>query len=424
MQVKTILNKVHPVKGFVYEKIKQVEDWTHPNGWRIEVDVRPRQGSDGISSCCGQRGPSHDRLEPRRFQFVPLWGTAVVFIYAMRRIRCPGCGKVQVERMPWSDGKRPMTKAYEYFLARWAQRLSWAKVAEVFWVSWECVFRSVKTAVEYGLSHRDLEGIEAIGVDEVQYQRGHRYLTLVYQIDEGSRRLLHVAKGRTAKSLLHFFKMLRRAKVDFQGSIKYVCSDMWNAYLKVIRKKLPDALHILDRYHIVATLNKAIDEIRASEARRLKAEGYDAHLHHTRWCFLKRKQNLTKKQRIRLRDVLQYDLKTVRGYLLKESFQLLWSYSSATWAGKFLDGWCHDVMRSRLEPMKKVARSLREHRQLILNWFVARKQYNAGIVEGLNAKVKLGFKKAYGFRTFDAAQVALYHQLGKLPEPDLPHRFC
>ena len=194
--------------------------------------------------------------------------------------------------------------------------------------------------------------------------------------------------------------------------------------MKVIRKKLPDALYILDRYHIVANLHKALDKIRAGEARRLEVEGYEAHLHKTRWCFLKRKQNLTRRQRLRLREVVQYDLKTVRAYLKIQAFQLLWEYRSPTWAGKYLGAWCRDVMRSRIEPLKDVARSLRKHRELILNWFRARKQYNAGIVEGLNANVKLRFRKAYGFRTVEAMQVALYHQLGELPEPELAHRFC
>ena len=122
--------------------------------------------------------------------------------------------------------------------------------------------------------------------------------------------------------------------------------------------------------------------------------------------------------------MLQYDLVTVRAYLKVQALQSLWAYTSPAWAGKFLDAWCRDVMRSRIEPLKKVARSLREHRPLILNWFRAKKQYNAGIVEGLNANAKLSFRKAYGFRTLDAMQVALYHQLGQLPEPPLIHRFC
>lgn len=180
----------------------------------------------------------------------------------------------------------------------------------------------------------------------------------------------------------------------------------------------------MDRYHIVANLNKALDQIRAGEARRMKEQGYEPILTRTQWCFRKRPKNLTSKQRLRLKDVLQYDLKTVRAYLKVPAFQALWGYTSPTWAGKFLDAWCRDVMYSRLEPLKQVARSLRKHRPLILNWFVAKKQYNSGIVEGLNTTAKVGFRKAYGYRTFEAAQISLYHRLGRLPEPRLTHRFC
>lgn len=422
MLIKTVLNHVHPVKGFVYEKVALVSESAELNTVRLDVRIRARRGSRGICSSCGRRGPGYDTLEDRRFGFVPLWGMAVVLIYAMRRIDCRDCG-VKVEQVPWSEpgSKQTATRALQVFLARWARRLSWQDVGVIFGFSWEQVFRSVQAVVAYGLAHRDLSEIEAIGVDEVAYRKGHKYLTLVYQIEQGKRRLLHVAEGRTVKSLLRFFRMLGRERA---ASIRYVCSDMWQAYLKVIAKKLPQAVHILDRYHIVANLNKALDQVRAGEAKRLKSEGYEAHLHRTRWCLLKRKANLTDKQRLRLRELVQYDLKTVRAYLKVQSLHLLWEYSSPTWAGKFLDAWCRDVMRSRIEPLKKVARSLRQHRPLILNWFAAKKQYNAGIVEGLNANVKLRFRKAYGFRTFEAVEVALYHQLGHLPEPETPHRFC
>ena len=212
-------------------------------------------------------------------------------------------------------------------------------------------------------------------------------------------------------------------KIDARESIRYVCSYMWKAYLKVIGKKLPEALHILDRYHIVANLNKALDQVRADEARELKAEGWDI-LKRSRWLLLRRRKKLKHKQRYKLRDILQWNLRTVRAYILKESLHALWEYKSPTYAGRCLDAWCQQAMRSRIEPIKTVARSLRKHRQLILNWFVAKKKYNAGIVEGLNAIVKLRFRKAFGFRTFEAIEVALYHQLGQLPQPELAHRFC
>lgn len=164
--------------------------------------------------------------------------------------------------------------------------------------------------------------------------------------------------------------------------------------------------------------------MRAAEAKDLARRGYEPLLTHSRWCFLKRPENLTDKQRTRLNDLLQYGLKTVRAYLLKESFQALWEYNSYHWAGCFLDGWVKRALRSRLAPIKTVARSLRTHQKLILNWFAAKKEFSAGIVEGLNYPVKLTIRKAYGFRTLDAAEIALYHALGRLPEPKLTHEFC
>lgn len=198
---------------------------------------------------------------------------------------------------------------------------------------------------------------------------------------------------------------------------------MWKPYLKVIRKKANEAIHILDRFHIVAKINKAIDEVRAEEYRRMEKDGYEPLLKHARWCLLKRKKNLTEKQEVKLKDLLNYNLKSVRSYLLKEDFNGLWDYVSPTWAGKFLDLWCTRVMRSKIESMKNVAKTIRKHKELILNWFRAKKAFSCGVVEGLNNKVKVTMRKSYGFKTFKCTEIALYHVLGKLPEPELTHKF-
>jgi transposase len=424
MLLKTLLNRVHPVKGFVYEKQRLVADATAPNGVRIEVGLRARKRSKGVCGGCRRTGPTYDHLPERRFDFVPLWGMAVVLVYGLRRIDCPRCG-VKVERVPWCPPscKSPMTTALMVFLSRWARLLSWRQVSVMFAVSWESVYRSVEQVVAYGLAHRDLSGIGAIGVDEVACAKGHKYLTLVYQLDSGCRRLLHISQGRSVKSLLGFFRMLKKAKVDYAATIRFVCSDMWKAYLKVIAKKLPEAMHILDRYHIVANLNKALDQVRAEESRKLGKQGWDV-LKGSRWLLLSRRKRLDGKRRFKLRQILKWNIRTVRAYILVEGLQAMWEYRSPLHAGKFLDAWCRQAMSSRLEPVKKVARSLRSHRELILNWFRAKKQYNSGIVEGMNLLVKLRFRKAFGFRTIDAMETALYHQLGQLPEPELAHRFC
>ncbi len=143
----------------------------------------------------------------------------------------------------------------------------------------------------------------------------------------------------------------------------------------------------------------------------------------SRWCLLKRPQNLTDHQHIKLKYVLRYNLKNVRAYLFKEYFQQFWEYESPAWAGKFLDQWCKEVMRSRIDPLKNFVGTVRKHRELLLNYFRARKAFSSGIVEGLNNKAKVTMRKAYGFRTFKMTELALYHVLGKLPETKLAHSF-
>jgi len=351
---------------------------------------------------------------------VPLWGIKVFLVYAARRVSCLECG-VRVESMPWALGKSQLTQAYAWFLARWAWRLSWKEVAVVFQAYWESVVRSVEMAVEWGRAHQDLSGIQAIGIDEIAWQKGHKYLTLVYQIDAHCKRLLWIGRERKTKTLLRFFRWFGQQR---SMQLSYICTDMWKPYLKVIAKKASQAVNILDRFHIMAHFNKALDEVRAGEARALREQGYEPVLTNTRWLLLKRPEKLTGKQQVTLAELVQYNLRSVRAYLLKEEFQWFWHYVSPHWAGRFLDQWCEKTMRSQIEPMKKVARMLRRHRPLLLNWFRAKGQLSSGVVEGFNTKAKLTSRKSFGFRTYHAAEIALYHTLGALPEPKFTHRFC
>jgi transposase len=418
MQLKTILNRVTSYKSFVFGKVTWMEKSVSP---AIEVEIVPRRNGLIICSGCERVCPGYDTMpEPRRFEHIPLWGIKVFFIYQMRRVKCPICG-VKVERVPWAEGKSSLTTECKWFLARWARRMSWKEVAESFCVSWHHVYEAVKHAVSWGLKHRDLNRIESIGVDEVQWQKGHRYQTVVYQIDEHQKRLLWVGPERTAKTLLRFFRFLGKERT---AKLQFICSDMWQGYIKVIRKKAGHAVHILDRFHVMQRIGKAINEVRAAEVKQLKADGYEPVLKGARWLLLKRPENLTDKQAIKLNELLQYNLKSIRSHLMKEDFQRFWEYRSPAWAGKFLDEWCTRAMRSKIEPMKKVARSLREKRELILNWFRAEGTISAGIVEGFNNKLKLITRKSYGFRTQEAYEIALYHNLGALPEPKFTHRFC
>jgi hypothetical protein len=414
MLLTRLLNSCHHFPGFVYEGARLDEA-----AKTIEVKIRPRRGSRPRCSGCSQPSPGYDRLPARGFEFIPVWGFAVLILYSMRRVRCATCG-VKVEQVPWAMGKHTLTRAYMLYLAHWARKLSWQETARSFHTSWEKVCHAVEYVVQWGLEHRQLGPIRAIGVDEIQYGRGHAYLTLVYQIESGCVRLLWVGKERTLESFEKFFTVIGK---ELAEKIEFVCSDMWKPYLQLIAKHCTQALNILDRFHVVAKMNLALDEVRAAEARRMVQEGYEPVLKKSRWCLLKRPDNLTDKQRVKLRDVLRYNLASVRAYLLKEAFQDFWNYDSPMWAGKFLDQWTSQVMSSRIEPMKKFARTIRAHRELLLNYFRARKAFSSGVIEGLNNKAKVTMRKAYGYRTFGMTEIALYHALGKLPEPKLSHNF-
>lgn len=417
MQIKTILNRIQKHRGFVYGAV-QLEDQI--GGLALTVDLAPHGRNRPRCAGCAQPGPVYDRLAPRRFEFVPLWGLRVFFLYAMRRVDCPRCG-VTVERVPWADGKHQLTTTYMWFLARWAKRLSWQEVGRVFSTSWDQVYRSVATAVAWGRDHVDLAGIRAIGIDEIHWQHGGNFLTLVYQIDPTRKRLLWIGQHRRAKTLLQFFRWFG---TEHTAALAFICSDMWKPYLKVVAKKASHALHILDRFHIAKHMSDAIDQVRRAEVHALREQGRQPLLTKTRWLLLKRPTNQTREQRTRLRELVQHNLRAVRAMLLRELFDPFWQYRSVAWAEGWLDEWCRRVMRSRLEPMKKVARMLRHHRALLLNWFRARGEISGAIVEGFNNKAKLTTRKAYGFRSYQCLEIALYHTLGQLPEPEATHRFC
>jgi transposase len=420
LTVKTLLNLVQHFAGFVYRGVRLVQAGRTPT---IEARIEAHAQSRPRCCHCQEPCPGYDRLSERRWGFVPLWGLAVELVYTPRRVNCPQHGVV-VEHLPWSDGKRSLSTAMMGFLALWARRMSWMEVARVFRTRWEAVYYSVEWFVEWGLAHRDLTGVEAIGIDEIHWGRGKRaanFLTVIYQIDAHCRRLLWAGPRRTRACLRLGFKELGGPLVR---GLRVVCSDMWKPYLQVVAEQAGQALHILDRFHIAMHLNKAVDQVRRGEYARLRGADRAALLKKMRWKLLRRGSRVRGHARRQLDALVRSKLATARAWLLKEAFQHFWTYRSPSWAAAFLHSWTVRAMRSRLEPMRRVARMLRAHQPLLLNWFRARGEFSSAVVEGLNGKIRVITKRAYGFRTYRAMEVALYHTLGKLPEPPLTHRFC
>jgi transposase len=232
MRVSTILNAVEKHKSFVYRGIK----WAKRDGEKaLLVRVEPRKNSRPICSGYGCKGRVKDRSkEAREFQFVPLWGIAVFFVYRMRRVACSTCHAVLVEKVPRAEGKHPQANSLRWFLAdqptvgAGAKSLSRQETARRFRVSWECVFRAVQFVVAWGLAQRDLADVTALGVDEVSWRCGHEYLTVVYDINSDRKPLLAVEQDRTKDSLRTALETLCTSTLE---SIQFVASDMWKNYL-------------------------------------------------------------------------------------------------------------------------------------------------------------------------------------------------
>lgn len=420
VKVKTLMNKTQPIPGFLYASVALKE---RGKTMELLVEVEAHRQRPARCSVCEKPAPTYDHLPRRAWVHVPIWGIQSRWFYGPRRVNCTEHG-VRVEAMPWNEGKRPWTVAMMVFLASWARRLSWREVAGVFHVSWDAVYRSVSWIVQWGLARRVLNGIRAIGVDELHRGKGKKaknFVTLIYQIDSSCKRLLWVGLRRTQRT---FRQGLKELGPEVVAGIEVVATDLWRAYLAVVRKHMPHAVQILDRFHLTALLNKAVDQVRRAEAHSLRNSARGARLKNVRWSLLKPRARVRGKARARLDSVIASKLDTARAWVLKEAFGHFWTYNHPRWAKAFLESWITRALRSRIGPMQRVARTFRAHSDLIINWFTWKKQFSTAAVEGMNNKIRVVTRRSYGFRSFPVLKVALYHTLAKLPEPQLTHRFC
>jgi len=385
------------------------------NGQEITIELDVWRRKRHPCGTCGTMGRVRDRLKPRRWKHVPMWGIPVTLVFAPARVACATCGKVRVASIPWSQGKCRLSVGLIWLLAAWCKLLPWDQVAKLFGVHWNTVATAVRQAVAYGLEHREIGGILYIGIDELSRRKGHVYVTNVYDLT--TKRLLWSGEGRSKTTLKAFFE---EHASSLRQTVKGVCCDMWQPYIDMIQEHLPEATLVFDKFHVIQHLLKAVDQVRRDEARELKKKNPEL-LKRTRYIWLKNPENLTDKQRARLGHLEKLNLRSNRAYLLKEGFREFWNYKRKGWARRFLKKWFWWATHSRLKPMRDFAWMLRRHEDGILAYFDER--ISNGAVEGMNNKAKVVSHRCYGFRTAATYITALYHCLGDLPEPQLVHRF-
>ena len=379
----------------------------------IVITLAARKRRKLPCSTCGMRCRRHDRLAERTWLHVPVWGMPVFLVYRPWRVRCSQCG-IKREEFPWAMGKTRMTTAFVVTLAQLAKLLPVETVAQQYGVSWNTVYAAVRNAVAYGLAQRSLDSVIHIGVDEVSRRKGQIYMTQVYDLD--TKRLLWSGEGRGEITLRAFFE----AYPDVSKTVQSVCCDMWDPYIKAIRKHLPSAEIVFDKFHLIRHVLTAVDEVRRQEAVTIpKAER--ASLKRTRFVVLTNQERLTEPQRMKLSVLQQDNRKTIRAWVLKEAFRDFWQCKDYDEATKFLPQWCWMATHSRLKPFVTVAKMIQRRSQGILAYFHHR--LTNGISEALNNTAKAISHRARGFRTFRAYSQLLLLCMGKLEMPPLHHEF-
>jgi transposase len=328
--------------------------------------------------------------------------------YRPRRVQCPRCG-VRVEAFPWALPWARVTTALAQAVAVLARQLSGQETARHFQLNWKTVAGVVRRAVQYGLRQRRRPPLHILGIDEVSRRKGHHYLTVVYDLER--RRVVWVGEDRTEQTLVQFFTELGRRRCRTMG---VVCMDMWKPYLKPVRQYAPQAQVLFDRFHLVQHLNRALDEVRRSEMRRLRGREKTS-FKRTRFLLLKNPWNLKPEEKERLSTLVRWNTPIVRGYYLKEAFQLFWDYRQPARAEEHLRRWMYSAMRSRLDPFKDFVRLLRAHLDGVLAWTKLR--VSNGALEGMNNKIKLVSHRAFGFRSVRNFIAAIYHCCAHLPLP-------
>jgi transposase len=359
--------------------------------------------------CGRQTGRTKGRLAKRRWKDLKIRDRPLILAYAPRRVVCPECG-VRVERVPWADRYSRVTKGLARAVAELSRRTDLSTVAGHYGINWKTVAGILHRVVDWGLALRRRKPLHVIGLDEVSRKKGHRYLTLVYDLERGE--LVWVGKDRTAETVGSFFDELGPRRC--QG-LQAVSLDMWRPYIDTVKARAPQATLCFDRFHVVRHLNEAVDEVRRSLVRKL-ADPQKALVKGTRFVLLKNPWNLTPSQKQSLSALVRSNSPLSRAWYLKEDFQKFWDYARERRAERHLRHWLWWASHSRLKPFQEFAKMVRKHLRGILAW--TKMRITNGALEGMNNKVKLVSHRSFGFRNDERYIEAIYHNCGNLPLPD------
>ena len=376
---------------------------------RLELFVKPYKNGCRCPFCNRRCKIKHQRQKGRVWRDLPLYGYQVELCYFPRDVICPTHGRVQ-ENIPWADTYSRVTYRFEYAMLIYCQIMTQKAAAMLLHISTSTLSDMLHRAIERIRDGHRIRALKSVGVDEISYCKGHKYATIVYDLDKA--RVVWVGKGKGLDTIDLFFNEMLS---DYQKQqIKYASCDMSQAYISSIENHCPNAALTLDRFHIVKSLNEAVDEVREQQWREAGTDERKA-LKGLRWLLFRHSSNRSKKDSRILNNLRAGNRRIHRAWVLKDEFEHFWDYKAPWAAERFLKHWTTTALKSRLEPLRKFVRTIRKHQHRILP-YISNRLTNA-VGEGLNRIIKIVKNRASGFRTLAAFSDMIFLTVGDVNIP-------
>jgi len=374
---------------------------------QVEVWAEHLDGDHFACPECAKALPIYDHAPERTWRHLDSCQFKTYLKARVPRVHCEEHG-VKTVRVSWAEPKSRFTLLFERLAIDVLKACDIQSAARLLHLTWDEANAIKQRAVARGLRRRTTMAATHLGVDEKAFRRGHRYMTLVTDLDSGD--VLHVEPDRKTESLARYYALLSEKERD---SVEAVAMDMWPAFVRATREAIPNADEkiVFDRFHIMGKVGEAVDKVRRREHFALLRDGKNT-LTGTKYQWLYAQENVPEKHRDSFAVLQNMNLKTARAWAMKEQIRLLWSYQSVGWAKRFFSKWYFWATHSRLPPMIEAAQTLRRHIEGILNY--CRHGITNATAEGVNSKVQKIITQARGFRNENNFRTAILFHCGGL----------
>jgi transposase len=351
--------------------------------------------ADYRCSACGGRDVLCRGHAPRRFRCLPIGSRITAVDFPVPRVECTACGVVRQVKIPFAEARRSYTKSFQRYALELSRSMTIRDVAHHLDVGWDLIKDIQKRDLSRRFAQPKLKHLRYLAIDEIAVAKGHRYLTVVMDLERGA--VVFVGDGKGADALKPFWKRLRPSR----ARIEAVAMDMSGAYQQAVSIHLPKAKIVFDHFHVIKLFNEKLSDLRRALYHEATDVQHKAVLKGTRWLLLKNPENLDEKtdEKRRLEEALALNQPLAVAYYLKEDLRRFWEQPGKRFATVFLDGWIRRAEASGIKILQQMAKTLAAHRSGLLAYYDV--MISSGPLEGTNNKIKTMKRQAYGFRDLE-----------------------